>query len=395
MKRYSILYFALCVAVTSAAQTPLEKLLQDIAGNNSEIKAVREQAVSTQASLSAENSLENLSFEFEYLWRERNLPGGNKYGFSIMQGFDFPSLYIQRRQLINAQGRLGEWQEMFARQNTLLQARQWCIRWIYLNKQITLVGERVAIADTLSAIYSRRLQEGDATQLDVNKIEIERLGQSARLKLLLSERTAVIASLIALNGGNPLPVGENELAEYPEISLPATLQAAIDAWRQSDALVGQMSQQQQIAEIQTSVSRHGWIPKFEIGYKQSYEEGDMFYGLAVGIELPLYKTRNEIKAAKAKKLSLSWQADDIGNRSEAEAVQLYDEAQALRKALSEYSLLIRQDSRNLLMKALQSGQISLLQYMADMAQLNEADENRLLLEYQYYSKLSQLNRGEL
>ena len=47
------------------------------------------------------------------------------------------------------------------------------------------------------------------------------------------------------------------------------------------------------------------------------------------------------------------------------------------------------------MKALQSGQISLLEYMTDMAQLNGIDEDRLLIEYQYYNKLSELDQYNL
>ncbi len=395
MKRYSFFLIALSMAVAAVAQSPVDRVLQSVAANNSGMKAVREQAVADKASLSAENSLENLSFEFEYLWREKHLPGGNKYGFSVMQGFDFPSLYVQRRKLIDAQGRLGEWEEAYARQSTLLQARECCIRWVYLNKQIALVSARVAIADTLVAMYHRKLQEGDANQLEVNKVEIERLSQSTRLKMLRSERAAVLSTLMAYNGGQPLPVATDELTEYPMLSMPASLQEAIDRWQNSDAWVGQLKHRGQMAELQASVSRQGWIPKFELGYKQAYEEGDMFYGLAVGIALPLFKTRSEVKVARAKALSLSWQADDAGKQADAEAVRLYDEAATLQQALSEYDLLVRQDNRSLLMKALQSGSISLLEYMADIAQLNEADENRLLLEYQYYSKLSQLNRSSL
>lgn len=395
MKRYSIFLIALSITAAAAAQSPVDKVLQSVAANNSGMKAVRQQALADKASLSAENSLENLSFEFEYLWREKHLPGGNKYGFAVMQGFDFPSLYVQRRKLIDAQGELGEWQEAFARQSALLQARECCIRWVYLNKQIALVGARVAIADTLVALYHRKLQEGDANQLEVNKVEIERLSQSTRLKMLHSERAAVLSTLMAYNGGQPLPVATDELTEYPMLPMPASLQEAMAQWQNSDALVGQLKHQGQMAELQASVTRQGWIPKFELGYKQAYEEGDMFYGLAVGIALPLFKTHSEVKVARAKALSLSWQADDAGKQADAEAVRLYDEAAALQQALSEYDLLVRHDSRSLLMKALQGGSISLLEYMADMAQLNEADESRLLIEYRYYSTLSQLNRGSL
>lgn len=94
-------------------------------------------------------------------------------------------------------------------------------------------------------------------------------------------------------------------------------------------------------------------------------------------------------------MAINWQADNTNTQITAEATQLYDEALALSKALVDYNLLSKQNNRQLLMKALQSGQISLLEYMADIALLNEAEENRLLLEYQYYSKLSQLDRNNL
>ena len=147
--------------------------------------------------------------------------------------------------------------------------------------------------------------------------------------------------------------------------------------------------------MQVSVARQGWIPKFELGYKQSYEEGDMFYGFAVGISLPLFKTHSEVKAERARALSQAWQTEEVAVQRSSEALQLYREVTALQSALQDYSLLAKQDNRTLLMKALQSGQISLLEYMTDMAQLNAIDEDRLLIEYQYYSKLSELDRYNL
>ena len=96
------------VCLVSQAQAPIERILESVAANNMGVKAVQEQAVADRAALSAANSLENPTFDFEYLWGEQHIPGGNKYGFSIMQGFDFPSLYVQRNKISRAQETLGD-----------------------------------------------------------------------------------------------------------------------------------------------------------------------------------------------------------------------------------------------------------------------------------------------
>ena len=106
MKRYIILIASLA-AMSAVAQSPIESVLQSVADKNNSIKATQQDVSAAQTELSAENCLENTSFEFEYLWAEKQVPGGNKYGFSIMQGFDFPTVYGQRRKLINAQNALG------------------------------------------------------------------------------------------------------------------------------------------------------------------------------------------------------------------------------------------------------------------------------------------------
>lgn len=394
MKRYIILTATL-VAMSAAAQSPIESILQSVANNNNDIKATQQDVAAAQTELSAENCLENPTFEFEYLWGEKQVPGGNKYAFGIMQGFDFPTVYGQRRNLINAQVALGNAEMRYVRQNTLLDARNLCIEIVYLNKQIRIVREREKIAQALVDMYKTRLENGDANQLELNKVEIDRLSQSSRLKMLVSQRNAAVANLVACNGGIALPLDATTLAQYPIISMPGSLADVTAQWQESDASMQMIHNQQQVAESFSSVSKQGWIPRFEVGYKQAYEVGDMFYGLAVGVSLPLFKTNNEVKTAKARALSLSFQADASKAEIAAEVSQLYNEAVALNAALEDYQLLTQQDNRSLLTKALESGHISLLEYMSDIAQLNEAEENRLLLEYQYYLTLSKLDRNNL
>lgn len=394
MKRYIILTASL-VAMSAMAQSPIDNVLQSVAENNNSIKATQQDVSAAQTELSAENCLENTSFEFEYLWAEKQVPGGNKYGFSIMQGFDFPTVYGQRRNLINAQNALGASQINYVRQSVLLEARNLYIKIVYLNKQIELVAERENIARALVDMYKTRLDAGDAGRLEVNKVEIDRLSQSSRLKMLINERNAAIADLVVCNGGKSLPLNATQLTQYPMLAMPASLDEVTAQWQEADANITMLRKQQQVAESFTAVSKEGWIPKFELGYKQAYEVGDMFYGLAVGVSLPLFKTSNEVKTAQARALSLSLQNEVANAELTAEVSQLYDEATTLSAALEDYTLLSEQNNRELLLKALEAGQISLIEYMSDIAQLNEAEENRLMLEYQYYLALSNLDRNNL
>lgn len=394
MKRYIILIASL-VAMSAVAQSPIESILQSVADNNNNIKATQQDVSAAQTELSAENCLENTSFEFEYLWAEKQVPGGNKYGFSIMQGFDFPTVYGQRRKLINAQNALGASQINYVRQSVLLEARNLYIKIVYLNKQIELVAEREKIARSLVDMYKTRLETGDANRLEVNKVEIDRLSQSSQLKMLINERQAALADLVACNGGMTLPISAKQMEQYPIMTMPASLEEVAAQWQEADANINMIRKQQQVAESFSAVSKEGWIPKFELGYKQAYEVGDMFYGLAVGVSLPLFKTSNEVKTAQARALSLSLQSDVAKAELNAEVSQLYNEATTLSAALEDYTLLTEQNNRELLVKALQAGQISLVEYMSDIAQLNEAEENRLMLEYQYYLALSNLDRNNL
>lgn len=394
MKRYIILIASL-VAMSAVAQSPIESILQSVADNNNNIKATQQDVSAAQTELSAENCLENTSFEFEYLWAEKQVPGGNKYGFSIMQGFDFPTVYGQRRKLINAQNALGASQINYVRQSVLLEARNLYIKIVYLNKQIELVAEREKIARSLVDMYKTRLETGDANRLEVNKVEIDRLSQSSQLKMLINERQAALADLVACNGGMKLPISAKQMEQYPIMTMPASLEEVAAQWQEADANINMIRKQQQVAESFSAVSKEGWIPKFELGYKQAYEVGDMFYGLAVGVSLPLFKTSNEVKTAQARALSLSLQSDVAKAELNAEVSQLYNEATTLSAALEDYTLLTEQNNRELLVKALQAGQISLIEYMSDIAQLNEAEENRLMLEYQYYLALSNLDRNNL
>ena len=75
------------------------------------------------------------------------------------------------------------------RQQILLQAKEVCLDIIMLQRQQALLDERLKNAEELSAMYTRRLETGDANALETNKINLE----------LLNVRTEARMNQTALN----------------------------------------------------------------------------------------------------------------------------------------------------------------------------------------------------
>ena len=76
--------------------------------------------------------------------------------------------------------------------------------------------------------------------------------------------------------------------------------------------------------------------------------------------------------------------------------QLYDQATNLKVSMQEYSkLLPSQKTLSLLNKALENGQLSMIEYFIEANQVYESMQNYLQLENQYQQIVSQMYRYKL
>lgn len=392
--RKTIALFCALVAVSAGAQNNITRILSSIEANNPRLKAGAQMVLSQKAEVSSQNSLEDPSFGFEHLWGAENARD-RKYDISVSQSFDFPSLYVQRNQVGNLKRSLYDGQQALLRQQVLLQAKELCLRIVYLNRCIALGNERQAAADRLAHLYRDRLETGDAAILDVNKIEIEQLNVSTANARLRNELAACLSQLRVLNGGETLDVELSALADYPDSSLPASFDELKEQALQADPELQLLRQENRIADKSVSLNRAGWLPKFELGYRHVYELGERFNGLSVGVSIPLFANRKKVKVAKAQALAGTFTLSSREQQVLAELQVAYDEAMSLRENHARYDLLTRQNNLGLLQKALSAGQISMVEYLVDATQLYEAFDNRLSLEYEYQLRLARLYKFEL
>ncbi len=384
---------SLLAVVHTGAQTRIADVLSLIENNNDELKASAQVVLGQKATASAENSLEDPTFGFSHLWGQNSVQD-RKYEISVSQTFDFPSVYVSRNRLKGLKYTLYDTQQVMQRQQVLLQAKELCLQVVYLNRHIELAEKRQEAADRLAALYRNRLESGEANILDVNKIEIEQLNVATAYTRLVNERNACLARLQVMNGGEAIP-GLESLVEYTAEELPASFEEWKEQTLQSAPELQLFRQNNRIAEKEISLSKAGWIPRFELGYRHAYELGERFNGLTVGVSIPLFANRKQVKIARAQAIAETFTAD-YQTLQVSEALQTaYQEAISLKANLDRYSRLASSNQFQELQTALTAWQISMVESMRDATQFYEAFENQLSLEYEYHLRLARLYKYSL
>ena len=145
-----------------------------------------------------------------------------------------------------------------------------------------------------------------------------------------------------------------------------------------------------------SVPKMQQLPSFSVGDKYAYELGDKFNGFTVGVSLPLFSSRNKVASAKARKISAQFarQSDEVAKTSQM--MVWYDEATELKGQIDEYKAVLGDKTNvKLLRKALDAGQISLLDYLMEMRYFIDAHNQLLELELRYNNLIVDIDKYSL
>ena len=98
-----------------------------------------------------------------------------------------------------------------------------------------------------------------------------------------------------------------------------------------------------------------------------------------------------MKQSKAAVVALTSQLDDVRTQLRVKVVALYKKTAELRLLAEEYrNMLMRYNSQELLKKALDAGQISLLEYLTEVTLYYEAVDLQNAAERDYRLALSEL-----
>lgn len=393
MKSYIIVAALSLLAGGLSAQTSVEDVLRSVEVNNRDLRANGQLIQSQKLEASLDNNLPDPSVSYTHQY-------GNKEGMGIQgelvasQSFDFPTVYAQKHKLTKAKSAGLDRQGAAFRQQILLQAKEICLDLVLLNQQKNLLDIRLKNAEQLSALYATRLERGDANILETNKINLELLNAKTEARMNETARVAKLQELATLNGGVALAFTDTAYALSREVLSFDELKAEA---MQADPQLQTLRSEQVTALRQLSVSKAKNLPGFELGYRlNTAAGGERFNGFLVGVSIPLFSNRNYVKQAKAQTRYTEMQLESTSFTVGNELRQLYNQSVALKSSLDEYEDVLKsQNSLALLNKAIQSGQISMIEYFVDVTTYYQSMQNYLQLQNQYQKVMAQLYKYKL
>lgn len=408
MKRTVILITALALtAWTHAQDDAIGRILQQIETNNRQLQANAGLVSAQKLENKAANNLPDPTLSYSHLWDsdDKDVTVGE---LVISQGFDFPTLYAARGSVNRLRSNALDAQAAALRQDILLQAKELCLDIIGLYRRQQLLAQRLRNAEDLAKLYDERLRTGDANALETNKINLELLNVRTETRLNETALQNKLKELLALNGdqpltaGRPLPAPQTPgaetlgLTDYTPVALPADFATQVDALLAADPSLQALQGERDAARKQVGAARQGWLPKLEVGYRRNTETRHPLNGLVVGFSFPLFENRHKVRAAKAQALTADYQEENASLTAASALWQLYEEARQLSFAIDEYQqTFARQRDLTLLRKALDGGEISMIEYFVEVSVVYQSQDNLLQLENQYQKALARLYKSQL
>ncbi len=392
MKKQIYTVMLCCLSLPIWAQSGIDNVLKNIESNNKTLKASQQLNESQKLEAKVGNYLPNPTVELNQLWTDKNT-GNNVNEFAVVQSFDFPTVYFNKKKLTKTKANASDYLYAKTRQQILLKAQLVCHEIIYLRQQQHLLNNRQKNAALLAALYKQRYDNGDANQLEYNKIVLEKINADNASRRNQAALKAQLEQLQALNGGVEINFSDTRFSNLPTLPAFAELE---NEYINNDPNLKNLSTTAESAQQSIKVSRSLSLPKFDIGYRHNGGSGEKMNGFRIGMSIPLWENRNTVKQAKAQAEYTAFNFEDNKQIVKATLQDLYLQAEALYVSCSEYAqTLSLQRNENILNKALEAGQISMIDYFVEIALLYDSIQNYLDVEKEYHNIVAQLMQYKL
>lgn len=374
------------------AQDNVASVLNQIESNSTTLSAIRQQIEAQKIENRTDIFLNDPEVEFSYLWGKPSEIGTQRE-LSVTQSFDFPTAYAHRSKISKMRNNNLELQYKSERLNILLNAKQICINIAYNNALNKEYEARLENAQQIAKSYQSRFDAGDASILEKNKALINLTTVENEKKLIDIERKTLLSELKALNGGIEITFDDTEILNAPISSDFNSWYA--DAETKSPTLQ-YLSQQIDIDKQQVKLNTALSLPKFTAGYASEKTSGEDFKGITVGISIPLWENKNKVKLAKAQVKSTELLLEDSKLQFYTHLQQLHKTTFGLQESAQTYrSSILNNNNEELLKKALDAGQISLIEYLLESEYYYDVKNKMLEAERDFNLSLTELRAIEL
>lgn len=391
MKKIGWMWLAGLAFASSVQAQKIEEVLQSVEQNNKELQAVFHSTEAAKMEVQTQNNLEDPSVEYSPFFA-KGVDGMASSELVVTQGFDFPTLYAARNRSGKLQKDVLDRQQQALRRDILLQAKNLCLDLIRLNQEQALLMERQKNADALLQLFEKRLKEGDANALEVNKIKMERMKVQTEVAQNHAAHRTALQQLLAMNGNLPLEFAEDR---YPAVEAIRDYHTLYNEVMMQDADLQAADAASRAATEQVSVNKQNWLPKLEVGYRRNTSVGEKSNGFLVGGSFPIFSNRKKLKIAKAQALSANLQLDNTRLQVEARIQGQFNEMQQLQEAMQAYDVPLMHHTLRLLYDAVTAGQLSIIDFYVEADNVYGNLQSYITLENQYQKLMADIYKNRL
>ncbi len=392
MKRLSLTLLCFVVFMGSHAQSSIEYILQKIETNNTTLHSIQKQIEAQKLESKTGIYLPNPEVEYSYLWGSPS-EVENEKSFTITQSMDFPTAYAHRKKISSMKNQNLDMFYNSERMNVLLQAKQLIINLSYYNALSKDYENRIEIAKEVAESYQKMYDKGAIDILERNQVYMDLMTRINDKEKIDIERKSLLNELKAFNGDKDIQFDETEIPHSP---LPLNFNEWYSEAESRSPVIQYLNQQIEINKQHIKLHQALSLPKLSAGYHDERILGEKLQGIAIGISIPLWENKNTVKQARADVVSGESSLEDnklqYYNRLQNlfnKSVDLQKTAEKYRQALSTYNSL------PMLRKALDTGEINLLNYLLQIENYYDAYNTMLEIERDYALAVAELTAVSL
>ncbi|MGM9679187.1 MAG: TolC family protein [Bacteroidaceae bacterium] len=350
-------------------------VLRMVEKNNLQLKSAHYAGLSTLSDMRSENSLGTTSVEYSPFY-SGGISGLASSELIVSQEVDFPTLYAARNKGMRSAGNVIGLEYSMLRRDILIEAWQLCIDLWAAERREEILKRRLGMADSLVYAVSRRMERGEATKLDENRVRLGKMTLMAEYGQNAVEIDRLRHSLQALNGGIPVDSVWRTVADV----------AVLPACPVPEGLGG-VSLENLVAEANLTkarqdvkISRQGWLPTLTVGYRRNTDGNEAFHGFIVGASFPLFSASGRMKSARHRQAAAEWQLLEAEASRKARLKSILDEALGLDRMLQAYNDSLMSQTLSLLESSVLHGEMPLSEYLSESELIFVKMQEKLDLE---------------
>ena len=203
----------------------------------------------------------------------------------------------------------------------------------------------------------------------------------------------VLLSLQNLNGGEPIPFEQSEFSD------DLTLAPSDSIWQQkksNDPAIKALEGYEAVAMQQVQVQKNKSLPNLTAGFNYQGVMGNNYSGVYGGISIPLWNSRNKVKAAKAQYQYRQSNTEAVTTERHSNFMEQYNQYDLMLRKYREYTTTLEGlNSENLLLEAYQLGQISFMDYYVELQFYRQAYDKMLEMEKELHQLKTEILKYQL